>query len=115
MNKRFILLGDGLPGDPIDTVAADCAAVYALNHRLSSDDEVREELMSYGMPTVTAADISKVRRKFDQMTSASESDIQHATLLSEDELIARVVRSRDRRPATPLVIEDIQTKLREPE
>lgn len=78
MAKRFILFGDGAPGEPIEAVASDCAAIYALNGRLSSDEEVRHELLSYGLTTVTEDDISQVRERVDQLTTGTESDLQEA-------------------------------------
>jgi len=105
MPKRFILFDDGQPKSAIDSVASDCAAVYALNGRFSSDAEIHDELEACGLNPATDADIAMVWSKFDQLIGASEAELEGSRLLSEDELIARVVRARDRQPTLPLVVE----------
>lgn len=110
MPKRFILFDDGQPESAIDSVASDCAAVYALNGRFPSDAEIHDELEACGLAPVTAAEITKVRSKFDQLIGAREADIEGSRLLTEDELIARVVRARDRQPTSPLVIEHLNVE-----
>jgi len=101
MPKKFILFDDRQPKGAIESVASDCAAVYALNGRFSSDAEIHDELEACGLNSVTDADIARVWSKFDQLIGASEADIEGSRLLSEDELIARVVHARIRRPELP--------------
>jgi len=107
MPKRFILFDDGQPRSAIELVASDCAAVYALNGRFPSDAEIHDDLEACSSDPVTDAAIAKVRSKFDQLIGASETDIEVSRLLTEDELIARVVRARDRQLMSPMMVEDL--------
>ena len=107
MLKNLILFDDGQPKSAMDSVASDCAAVYAFTRRYSSDAETHDELKVWGLNPVTATDIAMVRSKFDELIGANETDIEGSRLLSEDELIARVVRARNHRPISPLAVEHI--------
>lgn len=60
MTKEIKFIGTGAPGDPINQVAGDIAAVFALNGHESTDDEIREELTA-AQQEPTAENIARVR------------------------------------------------------
>lgn len=60
MTKQLRFLSDGRPGDPVDALASDFLAVWALNGHIPDDAEIREELREEGLGD-TPENLNRVR------------------------------------------------------
>lgn len=73
--KKLMYLGPGRRGDPIADIAAAIVLVHSMNGHETDDDEIREELRGYGLPTVPE-NVERVQRLVAQSSNGPLDECQ---------------------------------------